>query len=226
MLLGPNGSGKTTLLSMLNGMAAPSRGSLICFGQKYGQSNWNRVKEQIGMVSARVHHFIEPNQPVKWVVLSGRYAQINFWGEERRDELEEVRELLEAWGIDGYGDEPFGQISQGERQRCLICRALMAKPRLLILDEPCAGLDPVAREHFLKDIDALAKDIKGPTLLLVTHHVEEIRGCFQQALLLSKGRQIAAGPIGETVTSAPLSEMFGQSVEVEGVAGNLRLNVG
>jgi iron complex transport system ATP-binding protein len=133
--------------------------------------------------------------------------------------------LIELVEMETLADRPWAVLSQGERQRVLIARALMARPRLLILDEPCAGLDPVAREHFLHFLDRMARSEAAPSLVLVTHHVEEITRVFTHALLLREGAVVAAGPRLGTVTSVRLTRMFGAPVRLRRRDGRYTLAV-
>jgi iron complex transport system ATP-binding protein len=207
-VLGANGSGKTSLLRALTGYLPPTAGNIRVLGETYGRSDWRDLRTRIGLVSSSVHQMMEDNETALKAVVSGRYAQIGYWGEmsarDRRDGTSILRRV-EAAELSG---RPWGYLSQGERQRVLIGRALMASPRLMILDEPCAGLDPVAREHFLQFLSRLAKTRSAPTMVLVTHHVEEIIAMFSHVLVLKSGRVLATGARARTLTSAILSKAF------------------
>jgi iron complex transport system ATP-binding protein len=224
-LLGGNGSGKTSLLSALTGYLMPTAGTMSLLGQRYGQSDWRELRTQIGMVSSSVRQMMNDTEPALDSVVSGRYAIIDYWGRPRRADAVKARQLLEDVEAAHLARRPWAVLSQGERQRVLIARALMASPRLLILDEPCAGLDPVAREHFLGFLNRLGSKPDSPTLLLVTHHVEEITPVFSHALLLRGGRTEASGPIRTTLTSATLGRMFGHPVRLSRAGGRFHLRV-
>ena len=157
---------------------------------------------------------IEPGEPGLDVVVSGARAMINFWGEVDPKEHRAARRILRQIGCDSLERRYWRQASQGERQKLLFGRALMAKPKALFLDEPCAGLDPVARESYLAFMEENAKRPRSPALILVTHHVEEITPAFTHALLLREGRVLASGRKGETLTSANLSETLGAKVRL------------
>ncbi len=224
-ILGANGSGKTSLLATLTGYVTPTGGELTVLGQRYGASNWVELRKRIGIVSSSVRQQMADDEPALVTVLSGKYAMIDYWGRIRRDDREEAAEILRQIDGEHLADRPWLVLSQGERQRVLIGRALMAKPELLILDEPCAGLDPVARERFLAFTAALAARKGGPSLVLVTHHVEEIVEGFTHALVLKSGQVLAAGPNEKALTSASLSEAFGQPVRLRKRQGRLELEI-
>jgi iron complex transport system ATP-binding protein len=224
-ILGPNGSGKTSLLAALTGYLMPTEGEIVLLGERYGASDWRELRRRIGMVGPSVGRLMNDTEPALATVVSGRYAMIDYWGRPKRTDTLEARRLLEAVELPHAAARPWAVLSQGERQRVLIARALMASPRLLILDEPCAGLDPVARERFLRFVDRLVAGPDAPTLVLVTHHVEEISPAFSHALLLAAGRVVASGPARRTLTSASLSAMFGEPVRLGRSGGRRRLTV-
>jgi iron complex transport system ATP-binding protein len=208
-ILGANGSGKTSLLKALTGYLSPTSGSLALLGRRYGTCDWRELRFKIGMVTSAFTASIPPAEPVLETVVSGKFAQLDLWHSFTRADRAQAMRLLRTSGIAALAEREWAYLSQGERQRVLIARALMARPRLLILDEPCAGLDPVAREKFLRFIDGLARKKNSPALVLVTHHVEEIMPAFTHALLLREGRVLAAGPRERVLNSANLSAAFG-----------------
>jgi iron complex transport system ATP-binding protein len=226
VILGANGSGKTSLLSALTGYLMPSSGEIRIGAARFGASDWREVRKSVGLVSSSLGHKIEPEQTARDVVLSGRAAQINFWGRVPVAEEKQAARVLRQVRASHLAERAWKYLSQGERQRVLIGRALMARLRLLFLDEPAAGLDPVAREDFLKFLSTLAKSPHAPTLVLVTHHVEEIVPIFTHVLLLRGGRTLAAGPRAEVLTSANLSATFGAPVGVHRTGSRYRLEVG
>src|SRR6202012_5857984 len=177
-ILGANGSGKTSLLSALTGYLMPTAGEIILLGKKYGRTDWRELRKKIGIVSSSVRQMMADDEPALETVASGKFAMIDFWGKLSRADRAAARRLLRQVEATRLAARPWGVLSQGERQRVLIGRALMARPRVLILDEPCAGLDPAAREHFLQFIQRLGTHKNAPTLVLVTHHVEEIMPAF------------------------------------------------
>ena len=165
------------------------------------------------------------DEPALITVASGKLAMIDFWGDPSRTELAAAKRLLLQVECGYIADRPWSVLSQGERQRVLIARALMAQPRLLILDEPCAGLDPAAREHFLQFIQRLGRQKNSPTLVLVTHHVEEITPVFSHVLLLKNGRVLAGGKKSAVLNSAILSNTFGTRMKLSHRAGRYSISV-
>jgi iron complex transport system ATP-binding protein len=226
VILGANGSGKTSLLSALTGYLMPSRGEIRIGSARFGASDWREVRRSVGLVSSSLGHKIEPEQTARDIVVSGRAAQINFWGRVPDAEEKQAARVLRQVRASHLADRAWRYLSQGERQRVLIGRALMARLRFLFLDEPAAGLDPVAREDFLKFLEALAKNPRAPTLVLVTHHVEEIVPLFTHVLLLREGKTLAAGTRARVLTSANLSATFGAPVAVRRAGTRYRLEVG
>jgi iron complex transport system ATP-binding protein len=224
-ILGANGSGKTSLLSVLTGYLMPSAGQLSVLGQRYGQSDWRKLRLRIGLVSSSIRQMMAETEPALETVVSGKYAMIDFWGKIPRADRIAARRILKQIECAYLADRPWSVLSQGERQRILIGRALMAKPSLLILDEPCAGLDPVAREHFLQFMGRLGRQPGAPTLLLVTHHVEEIVPVFSHVLLLKSGQVLAAGPKSAALTSNLLSSAFNAPLRLRPAGDRATLTV-
>ena len=208
VILGPNGSGKTSLLKSLVGYFPPTSGTVTVLGKTFGQHNWNTLRLKIGLVSSSLQQRIEPNEPAVDLVVSGKYAQVNYWGRIYKKDRARAQQTMKLLGCDHLVGKTWLTFSQGEKQRLLIARALMANLKLLILDEPCAGLDPVAREQFLFTVDALATQRTDLPIILVTHHVEEITPLFSHALLLKDGKVVSRGPIKKSLTSNNLSEAF------------------
>jgi iron complex transport system ATP-binding protein len=208
VILGANGSGKTSLLTALMGYMTPTSGIVRVLGKQYGRADWRNLRLQLGLVSSAVRQMMAESEPALLSVVSGKYAQIDYWGKPKPADRKEALHILEQVECSYLADRPWIYLSQGERQRVLIGRALMAKPAVLILDEPCAGLDPVARESFLQFLQRLSRSRNAPALVLVTHHVEEIVPAFTHALLLKAGGSLAAGPIGKILKSANLSSAF------------------
>lgn len=224
VILGANGSGKTVLLKSLTGYFPPTRGSISVLGKTYGKFDWNKVRLRIGMVSSSIQQRIGQGERAIEVVVSGKYAQVNYWGPIRKKDRVRARSLMERLECDHLLDKSWITLSQGEKQRLLIARALMAKAEILILDEPCAGLDPVAREQFLNSLENLNRHRPDLSLLLVTHHVEEITPCITHGLLLRAGEVVGRGPIETTISSASLSLTFDAPLELERSKGRFRLD--
>jgi iron complex transport system ATP-binding protein len=223
VILGPNGCGKTSLLRALTGYLSPTSGSIAVFERVYGQTDWRDLRKRIGLVSSSLQISIPAAEPAIETVISGKFAQLDLWAKIQRADATEATDLLRRVGLGALAQREWIYLSQGERQRVLIARALMARPELLILDEPCAGLDPVAREHFLGFIEQLAHKRGCPSLVLVTHHVEEITPAFTHTLMLRAGQVVAAGPRRSVLNGKNLSETFGASVRLIRYHSQLRL---
>jgi iron complex transport system ATP-binding protein len=226
VILGANGSGKTSLLSALTGYLMPSSGEIRIGAARFGAHDWREVRQSVGLVSSSIGHKIEPDQIAHDIILSGRTAQINFWGRVPAAEKKQAARILRQVRTSHLAHRAWRHLSQGERQRILIGRALMGRLRMLFLDEPAAGLDPVAREDFLKFLTTLAQSRHAPTLVLVTHHVEEIVPLFTHVLLLRKGKTQAAGAKARVLTSPNLSATFGAPVAVRRTGSRYSLEVG
>jgi iron complex transport system ATP-binding protein len=209
-ILGANGSGKTSLLRALAGYLTPTAGEVEVLAQRYGRTDWRELRRRLGLVSSAIRQMIPPDEPALETVVSGKYAMIDFWGEMTAADRHRARRILRQIECAPLAGRPWLFLSQGERQRVLIGRALMARPAVLILDEPCAGLDPAAREHFLRFLQRLGRAARPPALVLVTHHVEEIMPVFSHVLILKKARVMAQGPKSAVMTSASLSAAFGE----------------
>jgi len=207
-ILGANGSGKTSLLSALTGYLMPTGGEIVLLGQTYGRSDWRELRKKIGIVSSSIRQLMSDDEPALETVASGKYAMIDFWGQITPAEQAQARRRLREVECEYLALRSWRVLSQGERQRVLIGRALMARPRVLILDEPCAGLDPAAREHFLQFIQRLGQRRNSPTLIFVTHHVEEIMPVFSHVMLLKAGSVLVAGGKGDSLNSSNLSAAF------------------
>jgi iron complex transport system ATP-binding protein len=212
-LLGPNGCGKSTLLNALLTFAPITRGELRVLGETYGRSDWRELRKRVGLVSAEATGRVPPGDPVLKVVVSGAQATFGLWGEITDAQASEALEVLAQLNCASLSHRRFGTLSQGERQRVLIARALAARPELLILDEPCTNLDIVARDQFLHWLERSLQRSE-PTTLLVTHHPEEIVTGIEHTLLLSRGRTISSGPTERVLTSQNLSAAYGVPLNV------------
>ncbi len=225
VVMGANGSGKTSLLSAMTGYLPLTDGSISVLGETYGRTDWRDLRKRVGIVSSAIQQMMPAHEHALETVLSGKRAMIGLWGGEDESERARAMDILRMVEAEALCDRPWRYLSQGERQRVLIGRALMARPELLILDEPCAGLDPVAREQFVGFLDRLARTAEAPALVLVTHHVEEIVPCFTHVLVLKRGRVLAAGPRERALTSGVLSDAFDAAVTVARVDDRYRLTV-
>lgn len=224
-ILGANGSGKTSLLSALTGYLSPTTGRFRVLGQEFGRADWRELRKHIGLVSSALRQLMADSETALETVASGKDAVIDVWGPLTRGERKRAREILANVGCSHLERRVWAVLSQGERQRVLIGRALMANPEALILDEPCAGLDPAAREHFLEFLQELTKKRGGPAIILVTHHVEEIVPGITHVLALKKGEIAEAGPKEQKLTSALLSEIFGCRARLSRNCGRYQLRV-
>jgi iron complex transport system ATP-binding protein len=209
VVIGPNGAGKTTLLQVLGAQIHPTGGVAGLLGEVLGTVDVFELRPRIGITSAALAERIPRSERVHDVVVSASYAVLGRWREDY-DELDHQRadELLEQLGIGGLVDRTFGTLSEGERKRVQIARALMTDPELLLLDEPAAGLDLAGREALVRTLGELAQDPYAPATVLVTHHVEEIPVGVTHALLLKRGTVVAAGPLEDTLTAENLSTTF------------------
>lgn len=214
VLYGLNGAGKTALLNMLCAYYFPTSGQVEVVGKTFGKSILgDQLRRKIGIVSAGFQAKLNPLDSAFEIVLSGAYASIGLYEKPTSEIREKAIHLLRQLGAIEYADREYETLSQGEKQRILLGRALMGDPELLILDEPAAGFDFIAREALLKTIAKIAKMEGGPTIIYVTHHVEEILPEFKHALLLKKGEVFAKGQTKEMLTSKNLSAFFETPVE-------------
>jgi iron complex transport system ATP-binding protein len=225
VILGANGSGKTSLLSALTGYLTPTAGEISLLGKTYGRSDWRELRKQIGIVSSALRQMMADDEPALETVASGKYAMIDFWGRLARADKTHALRILRQIECAHLAARPWRVLSQGERQRVLIGRALMAKPRVLILDEPCAGLDPAAREHFLQFLQRLGQNKNAPTLVLVTHHVEEIMPVFSHVLILKSGQTLAAGEKPALLNAKWLSIAFNTQLRLSRAGHRYALKV-
>ncbi len=213
VLVGANGAGKTTLLGIINGYHWPSAGRATVLGEDFGSFDLRDLRRRIGFVSSYISDWIPEEERVIDVVVSGRYASIKLWKDPSPEELAYANRVLRRVGCGRYGRAKIGKLSQGEKQRVIIARALMARPRLMALDEPCAGLDLRGREQFLSAVARIAES-GSPTMIYVTHRIEEIPAGFTHALLLKEGRVTAKGRIDQVLNSRNLSVCFQVAVKV------------
>lgn len=215
VLLGPNGAGKTTLMQMAAAVTHPTSGEVSVLGQRFGHCDLRELRKRIGFVDNRVAKSLRPRLTGRQAVLTGALGTIFFDpGKVREQDERRADEMLGLVGMERVAEREFGQCSQGERQRLLVARALMADPELLLLDEPGAGMDLPSREGLIKALESLAASRPGLTTVIVTHHLEEIPGSCGHALLLADGRSVAQGPIGETLTDANVSRCFDLPIEI------------
>jgi iron complex transport system ATP-binding protein len=215
VVLGPNGAGKTTLLQLAAAQLHPSTGIAEVLGERLGAVDVFELRPRIGLTSAALAARVPGEETVLDVVVSAGYAVLGRWREDY-DLLDtgRARHLLYQLGVQQLAERRFGTLSEGERKRVQIARALMTDPELMLLDEPAAGLDLGGREDLVRRLGLIAADEDAPALVLVTHHVEEIPPGFTHVLLLRGGRVVAAGPIATTLTAGALAETFGIALEL------------
>lgn len=215
VLFGLNGAGKTALLNIVNAYYYPTKGKVSVLGREFGRDPiGGELRKHIGFVSSSLQQKFHPGDNAFEVVLSGAYASIGLYETPSDNIREKAITLLKELGCIHYANRNYENLSQGEKQRVLIARALMANPSLLILDEPTNGLDFIAREEFLETIDEIAKKENAPTMVYVTHHVEEILPIFNKTLLLKKGHVFSVGDTNEQISRSNLSHFLSMDVDV------------
>jgi len=226
-VLGPNGSGKSTLVQMLQGMLWPQKGSLSVLGRSFGEDDVAELRRHIAWVGNEVEPEFPEWQTVAEVAVSGALGTLGVqFDAPKKSHRDEAARALRAVGIGHLAARPFNRLSQGQRRRAVIARALAMKPDLLLLDEATNGLDPVARESFLKGLGKLIRPDSRPAILYITHHAEEILPGFTHALLLRGGKAVAAGPKAKVLVPALLEKTFGAKLRVAKRGGRVWLTAG
>lgn len=215
VVLGPNGAGKSTLLQILATRFFPSHGTVHLLDKEMGRVDLTELRTRIGICGALISEDIPENEVVRDVVLTAAYAILGRWNEayDLWDESRAVA-LLTTFGVRDLADRTYGTLSEGERKRVQISRALMADPELLLLDEPAAGLDLGGREDLLRRFSIFANDPSAPASILVTHHIEEIPAGTTHALILKNGQIAVSGPIADVITSEHISAIFDLPITV------------
>ncbi|SDT55212.1 iron complex transport system ATP-binding protein [Paenibacillaceae bacterium GAS479] len=217
VILGRNGSGKTTLLEMLTGYMFPSTGTVDVLGNRFGECDVREVRKRIGYISQSLVEKLALADPVWEIVATGEYAFLRFYQEIDPAVKQKAILLLQQAGLAHAAEQPFGTLSQGERKKVLLARALMSSPEVLILDEPCSALDLHEREKLLAQIGTLSTN--RLTVIYVTHHMEEIMPMFTHVALLHEGRLLHAGPKEQVLSGEVLSEAYGLPLEVDWAYG-------
>ena len=220
VVLGPNGAGKTTLLQVAGAALFPTSGTVDLLGERFGRTDLGELRTRVGLSSSALADRVPPHEKALDVVVTAAYGVLGRWSEryDARD-VARAQELLTRTGLRAFADRRFGTLSEGERKRVLLARALMTDPELLLLDEPAAGLDLGAREALLRLLTRLSEDEDSPPTVLVTHHVEEVPVGTTHALLLARGKVVAAGPVREVLTAPLLTRAFGLPLRVDEQAG-------
>lgn len=220
VILGPNGAGKTTLLQICSSLIHPTTGEINILGEKLGKVDVFELRTRIGLTSSALVEQFPPDELVMDVVLTAAYAMLGRW-QEKYDLWDESRAmaLLTALGVRELGERLFGSLSEGEKKRVQIARALMADPELLLLDEPASSLDLGGREDLLRRIESLSKDPLAPATVIVTHHIEEIPVGTTHALLLREGAVVAQGEVASVIIDQNLTQAYGLAITVQTEGG-------
>ncbi len=215
IVLGPNGAGKTTLLQVIAGQLHPTSGWAAILGEALGETDVSELRTRVGLASASLADRLPRNEIVRDVVLTASYGMVGRWREKYTDlDRQRAEILLRALGVLDLAERTYGTLSEGERKRVQIARAMMPDPELVLLDEPAAGLDLGGREDLVRRLSNLALDPASPAMIMVTHHVEEIPTGMTHVLMLREGKVVAAGPMDRALTSANLSACFGLDLEL------------
>jgi iron complex transport system ATP-binding protein len=224
VIIGPNGAGKTTLLRVAAAQIHPSTGSAKLLGETLGQVNVFELRTRIGFASNAMSSHIPNSESVLDAVMTASYGITGRWNEMYEDvDKRRALRVLAEWQLEHLADRAFGTLSDGEKKRAQIARAVMPDPELLLLDEPVASLDMAAREHTISILGNYASAPMAPAIVMVTHHIEEIPRGFSHALILRSGQVFAAGEIASTITTEKVSEAFGYPLEVTREADRFRV---
>jgi iron complex transport system ATP-binding protein len=213
-IIGPNGSGKTSLLRIINGYLRPSGGSALFRGEN-SLTDLESIRKIAGFVSSFLDNLVENDDSVLDVVVSGRFGATKLWSIPDFEIVERARKLMRQLGCGKFEDRRLSELSQGERQKILIARAMMPEPVLLTFDEPCASLDLAARETFLRGLETIARRHRSLSMIYVTHRIDEIPGVFDHALLLKNGNVVASGTRSDVMNEKNLSECLGVKVAMK-----------
>jgi iron complex transport system ATP-binding protein len=221
-LMGANGSGKTTLLKIITGYEWPTLGNVTVLGRQFGRCDIRELRKLIGWVSMAIERKLPASDRAIEVVASGLEASLGLFRTFTDEEYQQAREALATLKAESIAEQRFEILSQGEQQKVLIARALINKPQVLILDEPCVGLDPAARQRFLQDIAHLTQLKNAPSILLVTHHIEEVGGWVNHILLLKHGKVMVTGNPNTVLTSENMTKVFDFPCQVKQTSNGWR----
>lgn len=215
-VLGLNGAGKTTLLNMVNGYIWPTTGKVTVLGNKFGKTDIHKLRRSIGWVSSSLGEKVNGRHNTEDIVVSGKFAAVGLmFADPKEEDFETARKWMKRLGVEHTYGGPYEKCSNGEKQKILIARGLMAHPKLLILDEPTSGLDFIAREELLATIEQLAESKDAPTIIFVTHHIEEVLPIFSHTLLMKDGTIFASGERQDVLTSENMSKLYGKNIRVD-----------
>ena len=216
VIVGPNGAGKTTLIRMASALEFPSKGTAFVLGEQLGRTDMRDLRAAIGLTSSALAQRVPEDEKVGDLVVSAGYAIVGRWREDYDEmDYEQAMDVLEQVGAMHLIDRRWGTLSDGEKKRVMVARAVMINPELLIMDEPAAGMDLGGREDLVGYLGDLALDPDAPAIVMITHHVEEIPYGFTHAMLLDEGKVVAKGLINSVLTSANLSAAFHQPIQVD-----------
>lgn len=222
-VLGLNGAGKSLMLNMISGNLWPSSGKLTVLGEVFGRTSIPDLTKRIGWVSQSLQERIHREELAEWIVLSGKFASIGIYQQVSEDEMREAKQMLSSLGAEKLIGKPYQVLSQGEKQLVLIARALMAKPELLILDEPCNGLDLFAREDLLARIERMKQAADAPSLLYVTHHTEEILPILTHVLMIRNGEIVRQGPRDALLEEPILNDFYQRPIMIHEMSNDRRM---
>jgi iron complex transport system ATP-binding protein len=215
VILGPNGAGKTTLLSLLASLSHPSSGTVTVLGEEIGKSDVFELRPRVGFASSDMARRIPHNETVRDAVLTAAWGVTGRWNETYEDiDTRRADRVLAEWRLDHLAGALIGTLSDGERKRVQIARAVMTDPELLLLDEPAGSLDVGSREDVIEMLDHFASEETSPAMVMVTHHVEEIPPGFTHLMVIAKGSVVRQGPIAQTLTGEVMSEAFGRPLSI------------
>jgi len=214
-ILGLNGSGKTSLLDLVNGYLFPSKGDIQVLDRTFGKYDWRELRKSIGWVSTALQERLYGTETVEDIILSGKFASLRLFDEPSEEDRAFAGNIMERLDSLELSGRTYGTLSQGEKQKVLIARGLMSSPRLLILDEPCTGLDIFAKEKLLSIIEKLSCEKDAPTIIYVTHLIEEILPTFGHTLLLRRGQVHSSGETASVLTKENLCDFFEVPVQFE-----------
>lgn len=214
IVLGANGSGKTMLLKMLSGYIWPSKGEIFVLGKKFGEVDLSTLRQLIGLVNFDLQQSMQQEFEAFEVVISGYFASIGLYKKPPKEIVKRANSLIRFVGVERVKSNLFPTLSYGEQKRILIARSLISKPKLLLLDEPFSGLDLKAREKFLEFLKKLIQKKDGPTIILVTHHLEEIVPGVSHILALKNGEIKRIGKKEEVLKKGVVKDILGVNLDI------------
>ena len=224
-ILGPNGSGKTTLTRVITGYEWATTGTIDVLGRRLGRTDVRELRRHVQIVNPSARYGVDARLSAVDVVCTGYFATLGLFDQPTAEQRDRAEHLIETVGLAARRDHAYGLLSTGEQRRCLLARAMADLPRVLILDEPTAGLDVAGREHLLATIDGLHRMAAGPTVVTITHHVEEINPRTEQVLMLKSGQVATCGRPADVITPETLSDLFDCRVYVQRRFGRYWLEV-